>query len=206
MDWPTIRAALLFSAVAGWKSRQADFTNAFCQAPQKDEIYVELPQHYQPGSKGLQRTEARQEGRSDYVLKLEKSLYGQVTSPKLFWEHLQKGMKALDFVQSETDPCLFLHKKHKLMVLNYCDDQIWLSPDDKLIKEYVKKLKDNGYDLTMEPDGNVFAFLGIDFKRKNNLIELTQKGLTEKVIKYVNMQDASHKSTPAVTAPLGPIV
>ena len=111
-------------------------------------------------------------------------------------------MKALDFVQSETDPCLFMHKKHKLMVLNYCDDQIWLSPDDKLIEQYVMKLKNNGYDLTMEPDGNVFAFLGIDFKRKDDLIELTQKGLTEKVIKYVGMQGASHKPTPAATTPL----
>ena len=79
-------------------------------------------------------------------------------------------MKALDFVQSETDPCLFMHRKHKLTVLNYCDDQIWLSPDEKLIEQYIKKLRDIGYNLTMEPDGNIFAFLGIDFKCKEDLI------------------------------------
>ena len=36
------------------------------------------------------------------------------------------------------------------MVLNYCDDQIWLSPDNKLIEEHVKKLQELKYDLVLE--------------------------------------------------------
>jgi Reverse transcriptase (RNA-dependent DNA polymerase) len=45
VGWPTMRAAMILSAAHGWKSRQVDFTNAFCQAPQKDHIFVELPQY-----------------------------------------------------------------------------------------------------------------------------------------------------------------
>ena len=52
---PTVRSAMLLSAVAGWKLRQVDFTNAFCHVPQKDSIYVESPQYYR--SKGLQGQE-----------------------------------------------------------------------------------------------------------------------------------------------------
>ena len=88
VGWPTVRAALLFSAAAGWKSRQVDFTNAFCQAPQKDLIYVELPQHYTVNNGSLQQSETRGGRDSDMVLRLKKSLYGQVTSPKIFWKHL----------------------------------------------------------------------------------------------------------------------
>ena len=193
VGWPTVRAAMLLSASHGWKSRQVDFTNAFCQAPQKDLIYVSVPQHYK--LKGFEN--------QDVVLKLKKSLYGQVTSPKLFWEHLQKGMRQLDFEQAQSDPCLFIHKKHKLMVLNYCDDQIWLSPDGKLIEEYVGKLKSLGYGLTLEKEGDVFAFLGIEFRRNGSRIELTQKGLIDKVINYVGLQNSNPKSTPAATNPLG---
>ena len=193
VGWPTVRSALLLSAAAGWKSRQVDFTNAFCQAPQKDLIYVELPQYYRAlGHDG-----------QDVVLLLKKSLYGQVTSPKLFWEHLQKGMLKLGFVQSQSDPCLFIHPKHKLMVLNYCDDQIWLSPDAKLIETYVNKLQALGYELTLEKEGDMFAFLGIDFKRRGSTIELSQKGLIEKVINYIGLSDSNTKPTPAATAPLG---
>ena len=48
VGWPTVRAALVLAAAKGWKSRQVDFTNAFCQAPQEGDLYVELPQYYKP--------------------------------------------------------------------------------------------------------------------------------------------------------------
>ena len=73
-------------------------------------------------------------------------------------------MIKLGFEQSKSDPCLFIHPKLKLMVLNYCDDQIWLSLDISLIETYVKKLQALGHELTLKKEGDMFAFLGIDFK------------------------------------------
>ena len=193
VGWPTVRAALLLAATHGWKSRQVDFTLAFCQSPQKREVFMELPQYYRPN--GYQ-------GR-DVVLRLEKSIYGQMDSPKLFYEHLSTGMTALGFEPTLSDPCLFVHKTLPIMVLNYCDDQIWLSPDDKHIENYVKKLAELGYDLTLEPKGDMFGFLGIDFKRNGSAIELTQVGLIQKVIKYTGMEKANSLPTPALKEPLG---
>jgi hypothetical protein len=90
------------------------------------------------------------------------------------------------------------------MVLNYCDDQIWLSPDNSLIEKYVAKLKEN-YDLTLEPEGNIFGFLGIEFNRPKGTsnIELTQTGLIEKIIRYTGMSEATERDTPASPEPLG---
>ena len=193
VGWPTIRAALLLSASHGWQTRQVDFTLAFCQSPQKRPVYMELPQHYRPeGSDN-----------KDVVLKLKKSLHGQMDSPKLFYEHLCNGMDKLGFVPADSDPCLFLHKTKPIMVLNYCDDQIWLSPDNDLIEEYVEKLKNLGYDLTIEPKGDVFGFLGIEFNSENGHIELTQRGLIDKVINYTGMSEANSLPTPALSNPLG---
>ena len=124
--------------------------------------------------------------------------------PKLFYEHLCKGMSQLGFQASDSDPCLFIHKTEKIMVLNYCDDQIWLSPDNALIESYVKKLQAIGYDLTLEDKGdNVFGFLGIKIQQKNGTIELTQTGLIDKVIAYLGMNNASPKHSPAAVEPLG---
>jgi hypothetical protein len=61
---------MLLSTTYSWKSRQVDCTNAFCQ-------------EHKPTGTGENQ---------DVVLKLKKSLYGQVNSPRLFREHLQKGM------------------------------------------------------------------------------------------------------------------
>ena len=81
VGWPTIRAAMLLAATHDWKSRQVDFTLAFCQSPQKRPVFMELPEFYKP----------RDCQGKDVVLKLNKSIYGQMDSPKLFYEHLCKG-------------------------------------------------------------------------------------------------------------------
>jgi hypothetical protein len=33
VGWPTVRAGIILAAAHGWKSRQVDFTLAFCQSP-----------------------------------------------------------------------------------------------------------------------------------------------------------------------------
>jgi Reverse transcriptase (RNA-dependent DNA polymerase) len=150
---------------------------------------MELPQYYRPSGYEGRDVVLGYEG-CDVVLLLEKSIYGQVDSPKLFFEHLSKGsMLELGFLPSASNPCLFIHSKHKLMVLNYCDDQIWLSPDNALIEEYVSKLAGLGYDLTLEPKGDIFGFLGINFSQNGSEIELTQPGLIKKIINYTGMSN-----------------
>ena len=89
------------------------------------------------------------------------------------------------------------------MVLNYCDDQIWLSPDNKLIEEHVKKLQELKYDLVLEEEGDMFDFLGINFAKDGDKIVLTQTGLIDKVIAYTGMTDATVQHTPAACDPLG---
>jgi len=195
VGWPTVRAGLILAAAHGWKSRQVDFTLAFCQSPQPADrpLFMELPQYYRPEG---------YEGR-DVVLEKVKSIYGQQDSGKLFYEHLCRGMDKLGFKPSESDPCLFIHTTLDIMVLNYCDDQIWLSPDNGLIEEYVQKLSDLCYDLVLEDEGDIFAFLGINFAQTGPQIELSQTGLIEKIIKFTGMTSATSKSTPAAEQPLG---
>jgi hypothetical protein len=192
---------MLLAATHGWESRQVDFANAFLQSDQPEDqpLFMEMPQFYRPVG-----FEDR-----DVVLKMKKSIYGQVNSPKLFYEHLCEGMEKLGFEATASDPCCFIHKEHQIMVLNYVDDQIWLSPDNALIEDYVGQLQKLNYDLTMEPKGDsfgkgsLFGFLGINFNRIGSTIELTQTGLIDKVIAFTGMNDASPRDTPAATAPLG---
>jgi Reverse transcriptase (RNA-dependent DNA polymerase) len=195
VGWPTVRAAMLLAATHGWKSRQVDFCNAFLQSdqPADQPLFMELPQYYRPAELGDR----------DVVLRMKKSIYGQINSPKLFYEHLCVGMHSLGFEPTASDPCLFIHKELQIMVLNYCDDQIWMSPDNSLIEEYVAKLQALNYELILEEEGDLFAFLGINFRKDGSTIELTQPGLINKVITYLGMDDASPKDTPATTAPLG---
>ena len=95
------------------------------------------------------------------------------------------------------------------MVMNYVDDQLWISPDNALMEDYIGRLKALDYDLTLEPrgdtfgEGTLFGFLGINFNQVGDEIELTQSGLINKVIALTGMDGASSRDTPALewTAP-----
>ena len=155
-------------------------------------LFLELPQFYRPLNFDGQ----------DPVHRMQKCIYSQVNSSRLFYEHLCNGMAAIGFEPSQSDPCLFIHKVHKIMV-NYCDDQIWMSPDNALIEEHVKKLQDLKYDLALEAEGDMFDFLGINFAKDGDKIVLTQTGLIDKVISYTGMDHTSVQHTPAACFPLG---
>jgi hypothetical protein len=77
------------------------------------------------------------------------------------------------------------------MVFSYVDDQIWAGKDLSKIDAKIKALQDDGYLLTVEPDCDMFGFLGIE--RTDDQIELTQKGLIQKVLKTTGMTKADHK-------------
>ena len=192
VGWPTVRSVLVMAASLGWESRQVDFISAFCQAEQKEPLYLELPQHYKVAGREHE----------DLVSSLKKSLYGTKTAPKMFYEFLKEGLESLDFVPSKSDPCLFIHKHKKLMALSYVDDCIFTAEKSQDILDTVQALKDKDYLLELEEGTDMFEFLGIDIK-KGETIEFTQKGLTDKVLKYTGMSDATPKDTPAALEALG---
>jgi len=68
------------------------------------------------------------------------------------------------------------------MVLNYCNDQLWLCPGNNLIESHVLKLKNLGHDLELESQGDIYSFLSIEFDTVGDIIHLPQKGLIDKVI------------------------
>jgi hypothetical protein len=74
----TIRMVMIMALIQGWKCTQCDFVNAFAQSHLKEPIYIEPPKGFSsvPGT----------------VLKLIRSLYGLVTAPNLFYEHLKANL------------------------------------------------------------------------------------------------------------------
>ena len=121
----------------------------------------------------------------------------------MFYDHLCAGMSECGFKPCDSDPCLFIHQTDPVMVLAYVDDCIYMGSDKDLINKHIANLKDKGYTLTTEEDGDMFGFLGIDVKQSGTSIELTQKGLIQKAINYVGLADGNSKPTPAAANPLG---
>ena len=78
---------------------------------------MELPQYNRP--KGAFAGQ-------DVVLKLNKTLYGQGDSPLQWFKFLSQGIFNLGFEASKSDPCLFIHKTEKIMVVGRNTVRVWM--------------------------------------------------------------------------------
>ena len=172
----------------GLKTKQVDYSNAFVQAKIDNEVYCELPEEFSV------------DGSRDYVLKLERSLYGLKQAPRLWFKTLEKSLHARGFKSSMQDPCLFMKKD--LIALVYVDDVLFFGTTEKIIDAMIKDLQKD-FDLNVEDDE--FAFLGIEiFKNKQGQLCLRQKGLINRIISAVGMDENSNSAKmPAATTGVG---
>ena len=184
VNWVTVRTLLILSIHLNLSTAQLDYIAAFTQSDIKEDVYVEMP-------RGL-----REEG---YVYKLNKCLYGLRQSPKNFFEHLTSQMKGVGFEPSKADPCLFI--KDDCICISYVDDILIFAKNDKVIEKLILDLKEDGAQLNREDD--VAGFLGVDIVRHDgDKIEMTQLGLTKKIVEALGLADCNPKTTPAANGTL----
>jgi Reverse transcriptase (RNA-dependent DNA polymerase) len=191
ISWPNVRLMLSLSVSQNWYTRQVDFSNAFVQARLRDDehIYVHPPRGFVQGT-----------GIDAVVLKLQRSLYGLVQAPLYWGNHLRTELEKVGFSQSKCDPCIYYAAG--VIAVTYVDDVLFFGKDPNLIDSKIKAIEKNGLELTIEDD--IYAFLGVEVTRKpGGEIEMTQKGLIEKILKTCDMMECNPKKTPCNTIPLG---
>jgi transposase InsO family protein len=186
--WSTVRLFLILSLVLDWYTCSIDFSSAFVQATLEKSVWLHIPRGFQSGREGKT------------ILRLNKSIYGLSVAPKLWYEHLFKAFKEDGFTVSKLDPCLLLKKDMMLVV--YVDDVGIAAKRKEDVDAMIVRLRKKGFELTRE--GSFSEFLGIKFEKLDNgSVNMTQKGLINKIIETAGMSDCNPNWTPASTTPLG---
>ena len=190
VTWQTVRFFFVLSLLLGWRSRQLDFVMAYPQAPAEMPLYLRLPQGYK--RKGMTR--------KSHVLKLKRNVYGQKQAGRVWNQYMDQGMKSIGFTPSKFDPCLYYRKS--IVFLVYIDDCIVFGPDDTAIDEVVADLRKSTQNFTIDDQGEVGDFLGIQIQKlADGSIVLTQPHLIDSIIQDLHLQNASNsKTTPAITS------
>ena len=118
-----------------------------------------------------------------------------------WFTHLKEHLEQQGYVPCKVDQCLFINHDKKIFCLVYIDDVVWIAPDRQLIDKVLESLKDE-FEMTME--GDVMAFLGIQFKHlSGGEIEMQQIGLIKRVLKATGSQDCNPDKMPTSQKPLG---
>ena len=81
-SWSTIRLVINISAQCVWTTWQVDLFNAFVQATLKEEFYLKIPAMFSEKNENSEET---------VVLKLSKSIYIIVQTPRTWYKNIQKG-------------------------------------------------------------------------------------------------------------------
>ena len=184
VSWITVRILLVLSLVLGLSTQQVDYTNAFCQAPLEQTVYVELPKGFEMPNK---------------VLHLQKSVYGLRQSPLNFYKHLRSGLESRGFTKSNHDDCLFTNGE--IMVLFWVDDCIFYAKESSSIDAMITSLKD---EFLLEREEDMAGFLGLNITRDadKGTITLLQTGLIDKILVATQLDECNLKFTPADKVPL----
>ena len=136
------------------------------------------------------------------VLQLRRNLYGLKQAPRNFYKYTVTQMDEVGLVQSNHDPCLFIGPA--VIAVQYVDDLLFWSKEDKEIDFTINNLKLLGVDL--EKEGDACGYLGVKMVKdpKTGEIVLTQEGLTQRIIKALGLDeaDSTGKATPAEKQPL----
>ena len=187
-SWETIRLLLTMVLKNNWKTRQLDYVLAFPQAPAERELYMKIP-------KGIQVDSS-----TEYVLKVERNLYGQKQAGRVWNQHLVRRLvERVGFRQSVFDDCVF-YKGSTIYVL-YTDDSILMGPNDQELDDIIRQIADAGLDIT-EEEGGLEDFLGVNIERTSEGgFHLSQPQLIEQILTDLNLlgENVKIRDTPALS-------
>jgi hypothetical protein len=167
----------------------------------EEEVYMKQPPGYEDKSK------------SNYVCKLDKTLYGLKQAPRAWYSRLSTKLQSLGFHSSKTDTSLFFFDKGgvTIFILIYVDDIIVASSDYSATQYLLQQLSK---DFALKDLGDLNFFLGIEVKRTNDGIILTQEKYASDLLKKTSMADCKGVVTPLAVndklsvhtgTPLGPV-
>ena len=189
VTWQTVRFFLILSLLLRWRSLQLDFVMAYLQAPAETPLYLRLPQGYK--RKGMTR--------KSHMLQLKCNMYGQKQAGRVWNQYMDQGMRTIGFTPSKFDPCLYY--RNSIIFLVYIDDCIVSGPNNKAIDEVVTNLHNSTQSFTLNDQGEVCIFLGIQIQKLDDgSIILTQPQLIDSIIQDLHLQSGSNpKNTPSIT-------
>jgi hypothetical protein len=105
------------------------------------------------------------------MLKLEKNIYSQKQSRRVWNSFLMDKLMSIEFTTSLIDDCVFFHNDIIFMV--YMDDGIFLGSNDLQLQDVIKEIQNLG--LNIEDQGHPADYVGINIKKlKDGSFEITQ--------------------------------
>ena len=179
----SVRTVIALAMQNDLKLHQIDVTTAFLYGDLKDEVYMRQPEGFVV------------KGQEYLVCKLKRSIYGLKQSRS--WNSvLDQHLKKVGFVQSVSDPCIYVASEGEMfMIAVHVDDLVLAAKSDKRIGDVKKALSDK---FEVKDVGELRHFLGTKVlqNKQNEDLWIGQPAYTPKVLCKFYMENAKAVDTP----------
>lgn len=174
----SVRTLIAVAAIRDYIMLQFDVSTAFLNGILEEEVYVDPPKEVKLG-KGE-------------CLKLNKALYGLRQSPRAWNSCLNEALEALGMKAVESEPCIYTSEDRQIYLVVYVDDGLIIGKNEerchKLVDALGRRFKIKLLNCTM--------FLGVEIKREEGNISLSQTRYINDILERFEMADCKGASSP----------
>lgn len=170
----TLLVLLMFGIDKQLPIRQFDVKSAFLYAPLKETLFIKTPE----GS-----------NRKAPFLRLKKSLYGLKQAPANWYETLTSWFEQINYHQSTSDPCLYIHQDKNSFIFFHVDDLIVAGNVEAFEELFLNRFPNS---TVHDPD----TLLGMDVEITKDHITLSQEKLIDKGLKMLGLTECKSVNTP----------
>jgi len=182
----SLRTVIALAVQNGLKLHQVDVTTAFLNGELEEEVYMKQPKGFVA------------KGQEHLVCKLKRSIYGLKQSPRCWNSALDSQLKRMGFVQTASDPCIYIASEEMFIIGVYVDDIVLAGKSDKRMED-VKKAIAMQFDV--KDLGKLHYFLGMKIVQdeKTGKVWIGQPAYTESVLQKFGMENSKPVRTPVDT-------
>ena len=179
----SIRMIMALSVQLDLHLHHMDVASAFLNGELKEDVYMTQPEGYIV------------KGNESLVCKLNRSIYGLKQAPRCWNASLDKVLKELNFIQSNSDPCIYtnIYNNELFILAVYVDDIILACKSINRINEF-KGMLMTRYKMTDLDELNYF--LGVKVDQINNNVFLSQKAYALRIMEKFGLTEANPVKTP----------
>ena len=181
----SVRIIVALSVINGLKIHQMDVSTAFLNGELVEDVYMRQPEGFIV------------KGEENMVCKLRRSLYGLKQSPRCWNFLLDSKIKSFGFIQTPSDPCIYVSTKGDMLIIPvYVDDILLASKDVDRIND-IKTSISRCFDV--KDMGLLHHFLGMKVVRDSakSSIWIGQPSYTKNILVKFGMENSKPNKVPA---------
>ena len=184
----SLRIMLSIAVTNGFHIETLDIKTAYLHAELKEEVYIQQLPGFNDDP--------------NFVLKLNKSLYGLRSSAKNFYNTVVRCLKEFGLKQSYSDECMFSNEAisivELIIVVLHVDDMAMATKHMKKIDEFKAHLTKT-FEVSFK--GTISEFLGLNFEydKENRCLSMNQSSYINQIVERFGMSNCKQVKTPIGT-------